>query len=368
MNIREKLQSLLSRLLSGIDSKLPDNWKYYTETGIGLILLLGSMGSLLVPPRSIISGLSFLIVGLYTVPDIRFRLLFKLDIKPPKYSVPAFLLVGLMIAGFFSPQTAGGIVGSTFDADPQITVEERQPVKIVTGTADVSNNGLEALNYTVGLSVDGNVVDQETVSIASKSSERLNLSAEIQDEGDHSVRFYSSRSDELMSSNDTGFSIEDSVTLPNYLNEQNVENSVQEYSPIPQKDLSIVQNVEISQTDEGREVTLTNKADNVYGLFDVIKTATANSFHSSKQIFRRFQDISHVTVSTEVDYTYSNGTVMEREILRTDLSRADEESIEWETLTDQIRQDYGHWLNSTTSYSIEQNLCEGLQKDISCSG
>jgi hypothetical protein len=227
MNIREKLQSLLSRLLSGIENRLPDNWKYYTETAIGSLLLLGSAGSLLMPPRSIVSGLIFLVIGLYTIPDIRFRALFRLNIRPPRYSVPVVVLLGLMVAGFFSPQTAGGLVGSTFDATPQLSVEEQQPVKIVTGTAEVSNNGLEASNYTVGLSVDGDLVDQKTFLISSKGSERFNLSAEVQDEGDHRVRFYSSRSDELTDSNDTGFSIDDSVTLPNYLNEDNVENAVQ---------------------------------------------------------------------------------------------------------------------------------------------
>lgn len=368
MTIREKLQYLLSKLLYGIESKLPDNWKYYTETVIGALLVLSSAGSLLLPPRSFISGLVFLLVGIYTIPDIRFRILFKLDIRPPKYSLPALLVLGLMVAGFFSPQTAGGLIGSTFDADPELSIEERQPVKVVTGKADVRNNGAQPYNYTVGLSVDGELAEQETVSISSQSSEAFNLSAEVRDEGDHRVRFYSSRSNELTGSNDTGFSIEDSVTIPNYLNGANIESSVQEYSPIPQKDLSIVKNVEISETDEGAEVLLTNKADNVYGLFDVIKTATANSFHSSKQIFRRFQDISHVTVSTEVDYTYPNGTVREREILRTGLSQSDAEEIDWETKTDQIRQDYGYWLNSTTSFKIEQNLCEGLQKDISCTG
>jgi hypothetical protein len=368
MNIREKLQSLLFKLLHGIDSKLPDNWKYYTETGIGALLVLGSAGSLLLPPRSYTSGPVFMLIGRCTSPDIRFRILFKLDIRPPRYSVPVVLLIGFMIAGFFSPQTAGGLIGSTFDSDPELSVEERQPVKIVTGKADVRNNGAQPFNYTAGLSIDGELVEQETVLIGSKSSETFNISEEIQDEGDHRVRFYSSSSDELTGSNDTGFSIQDSVTLPNYLNGNNIGSSVQGYSPIPQKDLSIVKNVEISETDEGAEVVLTNKADNVYGVFDVIKTATANSFHSSKQIFEDFQDVSYVTVSTEVDYTYRNGTVREREILRTGLSETDAENLNWQSKPDQIRQDYGYWLNSTTSYEIEQNLCKGLQKNISCTG
>jgi len=367
MTIREKLLSILSRIIRGIDSKLPDNWKYYTETFAGLILLLASFGSLILAPRSYVSGLAFLLTALYIVPDIRFRVLFRLNVRPPRYSVPVVLLLGLMVAGLFSPQTAGGLLGPTFDSDAEIDVEERQPVKAVSGIAEVRNNGAQDRNYTVGIAKDGELVESKTSLIGSKDSEKFNITVEVQDEGEHSVRFYSSKSNVLTESNNSGFSLEESVTLPNYLNEENIKSSVQQYSPIPQKDLSIIQNVEVNATGDGRKISLRNKAENTYGIFDLMKTATANSFHTSKQIFQDFQDISHVSVSTTADYTYRNGTVQERVILETDLSEEDAENINWQTKTDQIRDDYEYWLNTTTSYTIEENLCEGLSKEINCS-
>lgn len=350
-----------------IDQSLPDNWKYYAETAIGLILTVSAVGSLFVPPTSTVSGIAFLLTGLYTIPDIRFRVLYRLDIRPPRYSVVIILLLGLMIGGSFSPQVSSQSSSAEFTTlSSNLNIEENRPVKTVTGTAEVQNQGGVPGNYSVGLSIDGALVNQSTVTLESGETRSFSFSADLEEEGDHQIKFYSSTT-VLDGSSTNGFQIEDTATVPHYLNSENVREVVQSYSRMTNKDLSNIQEIDVSSSESDTEISLTNKVRITGGLYDLFSTATANSFFASKKIFQEFDNVAYVSTNTRADYTYPNGTVEERTIFETGLSREDADSISWDNATAVIRTNSPYWLNLTSRYRVHSDLCEALSSDVECS-
>lgn len=363
----------IKKTISQIKEKFPDNTRYYLETGLGLFLLLSTAGTLLVPPTSIISGLTYLIMALYTIPDIRYRILYKLKIRPPKYTLPTILILGLLIGGTFGPErtepqaTQGNQGIADFNTiSNNIQIDANQQAKTVTATATVENIGTMPGNYTVGLSQDSDLLDSDTRNIEPRESIEYTFTADIQEEGDHDMRLYSSSSNQLEDQENREFSIEETVTVPYYLNRENVKIAVQSYSAITQKDLRDIRNIEITETQRGREVQIKNHADNTYDLFNVMKTASANSYFATKRIYQEFENIAYVATETTTDYTHPNGTIEEKTMLQTGLRQQDAQKINWENTTENFRSDYSYWLNQTTTYQINQQLCQGLSKDTNC--
>lgn len=365
MDLLGKVKNIFSR----IDDKLPDNWKYYTETGIGLFLFLAAFGALFVPPISYPTGLSYLVTAVYLVPDIRFRLLYRLDVRPPRYSVGIVLVLGLVVGGLLSPhqgsleedQAAFSVSSS------DLSIVEEKPVKYAVGTAEVENSGLATGNYTAGIARNGNLINHTTATLDPGESTTFNFSLEIQEEGEHDIMFYSSSSDKVREGDGTGFSITETVTLPHYLNSENIKAVVQARSQIPTKDISNITELEVTQAEEGSEIRLVNRPGNIYGVSDLIKTATANSFYATREIFTEFEGVSHVTTVTQTDFTHSNGTVEIRDVLETGLSQEDAAGIDWDNSTSVMRTNYPHWLNLTSSYEIRSDVCESLSSGVECS-
>jgi hypothetical protein len=363
---REKINSILSK----VDRKLPENWRYYSQTAVGLLLTVSAVGNFLAPYISVVTSLSFLVAGLYTIPDIRFRVLYRLDIRPPKHSVSIVLVLGLLIGSMATSQSA--IPGPENRADLQVesrdlTVIEEKPVKHVIGTAEVRNRGLVSQNFTAGIFVNDNLRNRTTFLLNPGDSETLNLSTEVQREGDQTVVFFTTRGERVVEDNFTGFDIQRSITLPHYLNEENIRTAITGYSRIPQKKFNNITELEVSSTGEGNRVRLVNRLGNVFDTYNLIKTASVNSFHASKKIYQRFEDVEYVTVVMESDYTYPNGTVEIRDGLVTGLSREDAEEIDWDNSTGETRFGYSHWLKLTSTYKIEEELCKTLSSDVECS-
>lgn len=362
MNILEKIRNTLSK----IDQSLPDNWKYYTETAIGLVFILSSLGSILMPPTSVISGIAFLITGIYTIPDIRFRILYRLDIRPPRFSVIAVILLGLMIGGAFSPQTISSGNSAQFNVvSSNLNVEENRPFKTVTGTAEIQNQGGASGNYSIGLSVDGSIVNSSYVTLESKETRSFRFSTDLEDEGSHDIRFYSS-TNALDESSVNGFQIEDTVRVPHYVNSENVREAVQGYSRMANKDLSNNLEIDISTSSSGTEVSVRSKVGSG-GVYELFSTAAVNSFFASKKIFQEFENVAYVSTETSADYTYPNGTVEERTIFKTGLKLEDAETIDWDNATTVIRTNSPYWLNITSSYEMHSDLCDALSSDVECS-
>lgn len=363
MDLLGKAKNFFSR----INDKLPDNWKYYTETFIGSALIISSIGSFFFPPTSIPSGIAFLLTGLYTVPDIRFRLLYRIDVRPPRYSLIAVLLLGFLIGGMFSPTVNSSAGSAEFVVlSSNLEVETDKPRKIVTGTAEVQNQGGIAGNYSAGLSVDNSIVNESTVSLDSGESKEFKFSAVLEEQGTHEISFYSSPFDTLDLDN-TDFQIDDSVEVPFYFNSENIRSVVQSYSKISKKDLGNILYIDISESESGTEVTLVNKPEATYGVSDLMTVASANSFFASKKIFQEFETVSYVNTITKTDYTHSDGSIEERTVLETGLSSEDAASIDWEKATSDVRVNYRVWLNMTSDYSMPEDFCESLSSDVDCS-
>lgn len=352
--------------LSKINQSLPDNWKYYTETAIGLVLTVSAMGSIFVPPSSTVSGIAFLLTGLYIIPDIRFRILYRLDISPPRYSVAIVLILGLMVGGAFAPEISPGNETAEFTVlSSNLNVEENRPVKTVTGTAKIQNPGGASGNYSVGLSVDSSTVNRSYVTLESGETRSFNFSTDIKEEGSHDIRFYSSTTADKSATK--GFEIEDTVIVPHYVNSENVREAVQSYSQMANKDLSNNLEIDVSTSSSGTEVNVRSKAGTVGGVYELFTTAAVNSFFASKKIFQEFENVAYVSTETRADYTYPNGTVEERTVFETGLNPEDAESIDWDNATAITRTNSPYWLNLTSSHEIHSDLCNALSSDVQCS-
>lgn len=361
----------LKRLGKKIDRKLPDGWRYYTQVFTGLLLILASLGSFIAPPTSIIAGITYFLTALYVIPDIRYRILFKLDIQEPRHSVIAVLVIGLMIASIALPPEDGeGAMSENqgFEVvSKNLDVSDANKSKFVNATAEVINHERQPRDYSLGLEIGGDVVETRSVTLEGGESRSFELVTNVEERGDQAVDFYSSNSSRPSDLDESGFLVEKTVNVPYYLNKGTVRNVVTSYSVIPQKNMNNIQEIDIDYGESGRTVFVSSKIGVAYDIFDLVKKASSNSYFASKEIYQNFERVDKVETEMLVNYTHPNGSVETRTVMNTSLESEDAQTVDdWSKKTSDFRTNFRTWLDLASSYSVREDICKSLSTDIEC--